>query len=196
MYRAIQTSLLLFKRLNCVLISRCEYPSRNPTSPLDCRAADRFASPPPRPCLHYMLHFQPSPLAFLRKRTSTAQRHKCALQARENEARQADGRRRRVPERRRGGVSVFVGHRRTGWWICLFCGFGSGARITSHGTKPAFFHVIHRFVSPGVLTPVERGETEATGGAQLTERRHEYTRVSVHQLYRVDANKTALRSQM
>lgn len=41
-YRATQTPLPLSKRLNCVLISCCEFPSRNPTSPLDCRAADRF----------------------------------------------------------------------------------------------------------------------------------------------------------
>lgn len=147
--------LLLSKRLNCVLISRCEYPSRNTTSPLDCRAADRFRLSPSSPCLRWaLLHFQPSPLLslFLRKRTSATQRHQCALQARERRhGRQTVG----VPERRRGGVSVFVGNRRTGWWICVFCGFGSGARITSHGTKPAFFHVIQRFVSPGVLTPVE-----------------------------------------
>lgn len=89
-YRTIQTLLPVSKRLNCDLISRREYPSRNPTSPLDCRAADRSVSSHPSSCLHYMLHFQPSPLAFLRRRTSTAQRHKCALQTRERSA--ADGR--------------------------------------------------------------------------------------------------------
>lgn len=64
---------------------------------------------------------------------------------------------------------------------------GGGARITSHGTKPAFFHVIRRFVSPGVLTPVrggkkKRGKREH-GGAHLTDERQEYTRVPVHQLH-------------
>lgn len=42
--RTIQTRLPVSKRLNCDLISRCEYPSRNPSSPLDCRAGDRFAA--------------------------------------------------------------------------------------------------------------------------------------------------------
>lgn len=68
------------------------------------------------------------------------------------------------------------------------------------GQNPPSFHVIQRFVSPGVLTPAERerggGERErggAVGGAQLTDRRHEYTRVSVRQLYRVDAHTTPRR---
>lgn len=47
--RTIQTSLPVSKGLNCDLISRCEYPSRNPTSPLDCRAGDHFISSPPPP---------------------------------------------------------------------------------------------------------------------------------------------------
>lgn len=144
--------------------------------------------PPPRPAC--TICYSPSPLLSLfyaggRPRHSDTSAH----YRRESAARQAGT---QAGGRTDGGlwsdVPVFVGTRRTGWWICLFYGFGSGSRITSHGTKPAFFHVIRRFVSPGVLTPEE---TEAAGGARLTDGRHEYTRVPDQHPYTIDANKTA-----
>lgn len=154
-YRTIQTSPLLSKRLNGVLISRCQYPSRNPSSPLDCRAADRFVSPTHRPAR--TICYISSPLLSL---FTQADVHSTATQVR------ATG------ERTKHGVyrgddaavcpSLFakpVDH--IGLWISLFFGLGSAARITSHGTKPAFFRAIRRSVSPGVLTPVVRGKGEA-----------------------------------
>lgn len=126
-YRATQTPLPLSKRLNCVLISCCEFPSRNPTSPLDCRAADRF------PLLLFLLlpallcYISSSLLSlFLRKRGrprhgDTSAHHKRG-RAR---ARLRLGGRTLAGYWRddAAGVSVFVGNRRTGRWICLFSGF-------------------------------------------------------------------------
>lgn len=127
-YRATQTPLPLSKRLNCVLISCCEFPSRNPTSPLDCRAADRFPPPPPLPPPACTICYISSSLLslFLRKRGrprhgDTSAHHKRG-RAR---ARHRLGGRTLAGYRRddAAGVSVFVGNRRTGRWICLFSGF-------------------------------------------------------------------------
>lgn len=139
-------------RINCVLISRCEYPSRNPTSPLDCRAGG--PSPPLLllllPCLCYMLHLQPSFSSLYasgRPRRSDTSAH-YRRRAREGAAAAGTG---------ATTCLSLLGTPRTGWWICLSYGFGSGARISSHGTKKtAFFRAIRGFVSPGVLTKRRR----------------------------------------
>lgn len=158
----LRPPLLVSRRPLCDLISRCEDPSRNPSSPLDCRAADRFVSPLLRlPLLLVALPALYVSFTALSARFFTqADVRGTATQVRTTGERER-GAARRTDGRTAGTGATcqpFVGNRRTGWWICLFCGFGSGARITSHGTKPAFFHVIHRFVSPGVLTPEETGK--------------------------------------
>lgn len=137
------------------MINRCEYPSRNPTSPLDCRAADRFSSLP-LPALYFTF---PAPLPSLfyaggRPRHSDTSAH---YRRRRRHGWRTDG-------RRCVGLCWTPGGLDCGFVYSL--DFGSGARITSHGTKkPAFFHVIRRFVSPGVLTPVWGG----IGGDTLEE---------------------------
>lgn len=191
-YRATQTPLPLSKRLNCVLISCCEFPSRNPTSPLDCRAADRF------PLLLFLLLpalYVTFPALSSRFFYASVDVHGTATQVRttsegerELGSGSAGGRWPGIGETTRRGVCLCW--EPEDWTVDLFILRildRGGARITSHGTKPAFFHVIRRFVSPGVLTPVrggkkKRGKREH-GGAHLTDERQEYTRVPVHQLH-------------
>lgn len=127
-YRATQTPLPLSKRLNCVLISCCEFPSRNPTSPLDCRAADRF------PLLLFLLLpalYVTFPALSSRFFYASVDVHGTATQVRttsegERELGSGSAGGRTLAGYWRddaAGVSVFVGNRRTGRWICLFSGF-------------------------------------------------------------------------
>lgn len=120
-YRAIQNSPPLSKRLNCVLISRCEYPSRNPSSPLDCRAADRFAPPPPpRPARTICYIFSPLLSLF-----TQADVHGTATQARatgeeESEARRANRLTAGTGETTRRRIRLCLGTGEPDWMVDFF----------------------------------------------------------------------------
>lgn len=196
--RAIQTSLIFIKRINRVVISRCEFPSRNQTSPLDCRAADHFSFPPPlplpyfsssSPCPHYMLHFQPSPLKFRRKRTSAAQR-RCAAKRTERSTaggghREATTRQQRRWQKLSLSLSAFcwiLAH----WMLDLFLiGIWIETRDNFTWDKT---RLLSRLPAICFARRVDDGSGVERRNRRLPEernwqiRRHAYTRVSVHQL--------------
>lgn len=129
-------SPLVSKRLYCVLMSCCGYPSRNPSSLLD-----PWPLPPPRPARTICSIRSSSPLA-----SYAAQRHQCALQAEREPSAPRRSHGRRVPEPRRDAslhTPLFldpVGDTRR--WICLpfVCAWNvdDRVRITSGGANPCF----------------------------------------------------------
>lgn len=193
--RAIQTSLIFIKRINRVVISRCEFPSRNQTSPLDCRAADHFSFPPPFLFLIFPLLHPARTICYISSPllsnfdASGRPRHSDGAQQRErSEARQAAG----TAKRRRGSsgggkssLSAFcwiLAH----WMLDLFLiGIWIETRDNFTWDKT---RLLSRLPAISFARRVDDGSGVERRNRRLPEernwqiRRHAYTRVSVHQL--------------